>query len=92
MNHYKIIIQSNFHFFPYCVIILLSIIHKPIMKGSDYMAKNSGDGYRNSSVSGRSQTYNTKTESYVKRDTSTGRFMNQKTSNNSPFKGVRKER
>ena len=41
------------------------------------MAKNGtpGDGHRNGAVKGRSQTYNPKTEQYVKRDASTGRFM-----------------
>ncbi|MCT4213462.1 hypothetical protein HZP47_16355 [Elizabethkingia anophelis] len=50
-----------------------------------------GDGHRNGAVRGRSQTYNPKTDSWIKRDTSTGRFMDVKTSNNSPFKGVRRE-
>jgi len=52
----------------------------------------SGDGHRNGAVKGRSQTYNPKTDSWVKRDTETGRFMDVKTSNNTPFKGVRKEK
>jgi hypothetical protein len=57
------------------------------------MAKNGkvGDGHRNGQVSNRSQTYNSKTDSWVKRDTGTGRFMDVK-QDNSPFKGVRKER
>jgi hypothetical protein len=55
------------------------------------MAKNTGDGYRNGAVKDRSQTYNPKTDSWVKRDTETGRFIDQKTSDNEPFKGVRKE-
>ena len=29
---------------------------------------------------------------YIKRDTETGRIMDQKTSSNEPFKGVRKEK
>lgn len=51
-----------------------------------------GDNARVGAVRGRSQTYNPKTDSWVKRDTSTGRFMDNKTSNNKPFKGVRKEK
>ncbi len=54
------------------------------------MAKNTGNGYRQGAVRGRSQTYNPNTKSYVKRDTSTGRFMDGK-SDGKPFKGVRKE-
>lgn len=56
------------------------------------MAKNTGEGFRKGSVSDRSQTYNPKTDSWVKRDSDTGKFMDQKTSNDSPFKGVRKEK
>ena len=56
-----------------------------------YMAKNTGAGHRQGAVTGRSQTYNPKTDSYVKRDTSTGKFIDQKTSSNTPFKGVTKE-
>ena len=58
------------------------------------MAKNKpyGDNARVGAVKGRSQVYNPKTDSQVKRDTTTGRFMDVKTSSNSPFKGVRKEK
>lgn len=58
------------------------------------MAKNNpiGDNARVGAVKGRSQTYNPKTDCWVKRDTSTGRFMDAKTSTNTPFKGVRKEK
>ena len=52
----------------------------------------SGDDHRNGAVKGRSQTYNPKTDSWVKRDTETGRFMDVKTSDNTPFKGVKKEK
>lgn len=57
------------------------------------MAKNgkSGDGHRNGAVRGRSQTYNPATRQWVKRDASTGRFMDVKKDGN-PFKGVTKER
>ena len=50
------------------------------------------DGSRKGAVRKRSQTYNPKTDSWVKRDTKTGRFMDVKTSDNKPFKGVRKEK
>jgi hypothetical protein len=57
------------------------------------MAKNGkpGDGHRNGAVSKRSQAYNPTTDTWVKRDTETGRFMDVK-SDNTPFKGVRKEK
>lgn len=51
----------------------------------------SGDGHRNGAVRDRSQTYNPKTEQYVKRDTDTGRFIDVK-KDGTPFKGVRKEK
>jgi hypothetical protein len=56
------------------------------------MAKNNppGDGHRIGAVRGRSQTQ-TPAGNYVKRDTSTGRFMDVKTTDKTPFKGVRKE-
>lgn len=54
------------------------------------MAKNTGQNFRRGSVDNRSQTYNPKTQSWVKRDTDTGRFTNVK-SDNKPFKGVAKE-
>lgn len=50
-----------------------------------------GDGHRNGMVSGRSQTQ-TPPGNWVKRDTATGRFIDQKTSSKTPFKGVRKEK
>ena len=50
-----------------------------------------GDGKRNGAVTGRSQTQ-TPSGHYVKRDTTTGRFMDVKTSSKAPFKGVRKEK
>ncbi|BET60307.1 hypothetical protein GEO60473_33470 [Geobacter sp. 60473] len=57
------------------------------------MAKNppTGDGHRHGQVTGRSQVYNPKTETWTKRDTETGRFMDQK-ADGTPFKGVRKEK
>lgn len=50
-----------------------------------------GDGHRNGAVRERSQTYNPKTETWTKRDSNTGRFMDGK-SDGTPFKGVRKEK
>lgn len=50
------------------------------------------DNSRKGAVRDRSQTYNPKTDSWVKRDSDTGRFMDVKTSDNKPFKGVRKEK
>lgn len=57
------------------------------------MATNSptGDNARKGAVRDRSQTYNPKTEQWVKRDTETGKFMDVK-QNGTPFKGVRKEK
>ena len=49
-----------------------------------------GNNARVGSVKNRSQTYNGKINMYVKRDLSTGRFMDVKTSGGK-FKGVRKE-
>ena len=50
-----------------------------------------GDGHRNGAVRSRTQTQ-TPSGHYVKRDAKTGRFMDVKTSDKSPFKGVRKEK
>jgi hypothetical protein len=57
------------------------------------MAKNgtSGDGHRNGAVKQRSQTQ-TPSGNWVKRDSETGRFMDVKTTDKTPFKGVRKEK
>jgi hypothetical protein len=58
------------------------------------MAKNTppGDGHRHGAVKDRSQTFNPKTDRYVKRDTDSSKFIDQKSKHESPFKGVRKER
>lgn len=50
-----------------------------------------GDGRRIGAVRKRSQVLNPKTEHWTKRDSETGRFMDQK-ADKKPFKGVRKER
>ena len=58
------------------------------------MAKNKpyGDNSRKGAVRKRSQVYNPKTNKWVKRDADTGRFMDVKTTDSTPFKGVRKEK
>lgn len=55
------------------------------------MAKNTGESYRQGHVKNRSQVYNPKTDSWVKKDTETGKFIEQKTSDNKSFMGARKE-
>lgn len=50
-----------------------------------------GDNHRNGAVRDRSQAFNPKTETWVKRDNDSGRFMDQK-EDGKPFKGVRKEK
>ena len=57
------------------------------------MAKNNppGDGHRVGAVKQRSQTL-TPSGHYVKRDTDTVRFLDVKTTDKTPFKGVRREK
>jgi hypothetical protein len=50
-----------------------------------------GDNHRNGAVRDRSQSYNPRGERWTKRDSDTGRFMDQK-ADGRPFKGVRRER
>ena len=59
-----------------------------------FMATNRpvGDNSRVGAVRGRSQVYNPTTGLWTKRDAQTGKFMDVKTSSNTPFKGVRKEK
>ena len=52
------------------------------------MGGNTGNGHRKGAVKGKSQTFNGKTNSYVKRDTKTGKFVSSKST---PYKGVKKE-
>lgn len=54
------------------------------------MAGNTGKDHRDGAVRDRSQTKNPNGQ-WIKRDTETGRFMDVKTSDDKPFKGVRKE-
>lgn len=58
------------------------------------MAKNNpiGDNARVGAVRNRTQVYNPSTGLWTKRDAQTGRFIDVKTSSNTPFKGVRKEK
>lgn len=50
-----------------------------------------GDGHRNGAIRDRSQVQNPVNDNWTKRDTNTGRFIDQK-SDGTPFKGVRKEK
>lgn len=50
-----------------------------------------GDGHRKGAVRDRSQVFNPKSERFVKRDSDSGRFMDQK-ADDKPFKGVRREK
>jgi hypothetical protein len=52
--------------------------------------KPQGDGHRNGAVRERSQTFNTKTGNWIKRDSDSGKFIDVK-QDGKPFKGVRKE-
>lgn len=63
------------------------------VKRGDIMAKNKpfGDNSRIGMVRLRSQTYNPKTDLYVKRDSNTGKFIDVKSSGGK-FKGIRKEK
>ena len=54
------------------------------------MASNTGKDSRKGSVKERSQAYNSTTKQWVKRDTSTGKFIAAK-KDGEPFKGVKKE-
>lgn len=50
------------------------------------------DGSRKGAVKNRSQVYNPKTDFWVKRNSENGKFIDAKTSDNKPFKGVTKEK
>lgn len=52
------------------------------------MAKNTGTGHRKGVVSNRTQVYNAKTDKYIKRDTTTGKFLSSK---KTPYKNIRNE-
>lgn len=53
--------------------------------------RSTGDGHRNGAVRDRSQAYNPRNSHWIKRDTDTGRFIDQK-ADNKPLKGVIKEK
>ncbi len=50
-----------------------------------------GDNSRKGTIKKRTQVFNSLVNKWVKRDSNTGRFMDQKF-NNDPFKGVIKEK
>lgn len=50
-----------------------------------------GDGHRNGAVRERSQVRNPVTDTWTKRDTNTGEFIDGK-KDGTPFKGVRREK
>jgi hypothetical protein len=54
------------------------------------MAKNTGQGSRKGSVKDRSQ-FKTPAGEHAKRNDTTGKIMDVKTTNEKPFKGVAKE-
>jgi len=54
------------------------------------MATNTGKGHRQGAVDKRSQTPNPQNGNWTKRNTETGRFMDQK-QDGKPFKGVARE-
>ncbi len=54
------------------------------------MATNTNQNFRRGAVRDRSQSFNPKTQTWTKRDTKTGTFVNGK-ADKAPFKGVRKE-
>lgn len=49
-----------------------------------------GDGHRNGAVSDRIQFFNPKIDHWVKYDTNIHRIIDVKTSDDAPFKGVRR--
>ena len=61
--------------------------------GEKKVAKNplSGDGHRHGQVTDRSQAYNPHNDRWVKRDTDTGRFIDQK-ADPQFFKNVTREK
>lgn len=52
------------------------------------MGRNTGKSHRKGAMKDRSQTFNQKTGCYIKRDTTTGKFISTK---KTPFKGVSKD-
>lgn len=58
--------------------------------GENHMAKNTGNDHRVGSVKDRTQVQNPVNGNWTKRDTETGKFIDQK-ADGKPFKGVAKE-
>lgn len=54
------------------------------------MAGNTGENHRNGAVKDRKQVHNPQNDRWVKVDTETGKFMDQK-ADKKPFKGVTKK-
>ena len=73
-------------------LVLREIVLSPKEPKEAIMAVNPpNDNRRIGMVRQRSQVFNPTTDTWVKRDTNTGRFMDVKSDGN-PFKGVRKEK
>lgn len=60
-------------------------------KKENVMAVNTGNKTRKGMVKDRTQIYNPLTGHYIKRDSSTGKFLDVK-KDGTPFKGIRKEK
>src|SRR5579862_9825913 len=60
-------------------------------KRGAHVAKNTGNNSRRGSVDNRTQSQNPVNGNFTKRNTDTGRFMQQK-ENGKPFKGVAQEK
>jgi hypothetical protein len=55
------------------------------------MATNTGDNFRRGAIKDRSQTYNPKNDTFIKRNPDNGQFMDVK-QDHTKFKGVRTEK
>jgi len=53
------------------------------------MAGNTNNGYRKGAIKDRSQTFNSTTNQYIKRDTTTGKFI---ATSKTKFKGITNEK
>lgn len=63
---------------------LLFLLYNSIIMGA-----NTNEGYRVGAVKDRSQIYNPLTQKYVKRDTTTGKFLS---SSDTKYKGIKLEK
>lgn len=84
-----ITLAKNFYWVYNDVDQMVSTINQK--RGGVVMARNTGDNHRHGAVNTRTQAYNPKSDTWVKRDSITGRFMDVK-SGGKPFKGVTKEK